>query len=410
MRFIYLFMGLFICNLSFSQLSKKHYDLGLAYLEVHEYNLSIKQFEKSWNRRQETITAEKIIFAYSKLRDYQKASFWQKKVINQLYKEEDKVLMFNVLLAGEEYSMVTKSLKRFREDSNRVWYMRIKQRMDTLKQWEAEQRGRLEEVSSINSVGSEISPVFTKDGLVFASNRELQRIKRKDNATGLPFYDFFIAKGEKEDLQEPSNFSLIINSRGNESSMCFSSDMQDIYFTRIARDKEESANKMKLYLSKKESNIWLKPEVFVLNDSSYAFGQPFLSPDGQLFFFASDMDGGYGGSDLYVSKKIDSLYWTRPINLGNEINTSGNEMNPFFDGNQTIYFSSNGHFSLGGYDLYKSELKGSDWTFPQNLKCPINSSADDLSVFWIDQRHAYISSNRINGTGLEDIYYYTRTK
>ena len=405
-----LFTILFLSLTSHSQSSKKNYDLGLAHLEVHEYHLAIERFKKSWDSRQETKTAKKIIWSYVQLRNYKEALIWQNKIINDLYSEGDKELLFRTLMAEEQYRKASHYLIKFQNDSNQTWLSEIKQKLDTIAQWKTETSGEIEELSFLNTSESEISPFYIKEELIFSSNREATRIRKKDHATGLPFHDFYIASGKENQFTKPHNFSLIINSTGHESSLCLSSDAQDIYFTRISLNQNDNqvTHKMKLYRSKKENGSWLKPKAFALNDSLYSFGQPFLSKDGQLFFFASDMPGGYGGSDLYVSKKIDSISWTFPENLGENVNTPDNEMNPFCDENRTLYFSSNGHFSIGGYDLFKSELDGEEWGVSNNLKFPINSPADELSIFWVNNKQAYICSNRSNGSGLEDIYYFKK--
>ena len=126
----------------------------------------------------------------------------------------------------------------------------------------------------------------------------------------------------------------------------------------------------------------------------------------EIFLFASDMEGGYGGLDLYICKRINDSLWSKPKNLGPEINTPKDETHPYFTAEKELYFSSNGHLGFGGFDIFVTQLQGRGWTSIQNLMKPINSCGDDIG-FSVDQQNtqAFFSSNRKGGKGLYDIYY-----
>jgi outer membrane protein OmpA-like peptidoglycan-associated protein len=123
-------------------------------------------------------------------------------------------------------------------------------------------------------------------------------------------------------------------------------------------------------------------------------------------FFASDMPGGFGGVDLYKSQADENGNWSVPVNLGNTINTEGDEMFPFFeDDKQTLSFASNGHFGLGGLDVFSSVFNGQVWGEVTNLGAPLNSQYDDFSfIFNSKTNKGYFSSNRLNSLGDDDIY------
>nr|MBA3706791.1 OmpA family protein [Bacteroidota bacterium] len=131
-----------------------------------------------------------------------------------------------------------------------------------------------------------------------------------------------------------------------------------------------------------------------------------LTRDGNTTYFASERDGGFGGKDLYMSIKQSDGTWGDAENLGPAINTELDEDAPFFDsGSKTLYFSSQAHGSIGGYDVFKSNFKNDDWTPPESLGYPINSGADDIFfIFNSKQSRAYISSMRTDGIGNYDIY------
>jgi tetratricopeptide (TPR) repeat protein len=142
---------------------------------------------------------------------------------------------------------------------------------------------------------------------------------------------------------------------------------------------------------------------FPYNSSLYANAFPFLTDDGQTMYFASNMIGGYGGFDLYVTHYVEGE-WTIPENLGSEINSAGNEICPSIDENN-LYFSSDYHYGIGGFDVFYCENSFGEWSFPQNMGKVINSSSDDY-FFAVNPMNGkmYFSSNRIGGKGKDDIY------
>jgi len=391
--------------------SQKDFEIGLAYKEVKQYANAIYYFEKAWSSRKSYYYAREIAETYFKLRNFDQAYYWQKKVIRKIKSEKEKLLFFEILIANNKYENAKTYLDRFQSDSEKLWYKNIMQQVDSALLWKKTPFGEIQNLKEINTAYSEISPTFYETGIVFSSNRESTIIKKKDGKSGFAYFDLYIAYGYREELDKPRYFSGVLNSSGHEAGICFNTDFQDIYFTRTESTQGKNINKsnenrMKIYKSQKENGVWNKPIKFLMNDSLNSFGQPFLSADEELFFFSSNLPGGYGGADLYVAKRIDSLNWTKPVNLGPEVNTSANEMNPYFGEDEILYFSSNGHFSMGGYDLYSSSLSEGKWLEPKNLKYPANSSGDDFSIHWLDLECAYISSNRKGGKGAEDIYYF----
>ena len=151
------------------------------------------------------------------------------------------------------------------------------------------------------------------------------------------------------------------------------------------------------------------PQKVFFDSDDYSVGHPSLSDDGQWLFFASDMPGGYGETDLYVVKIADDGTMSSPQNLGPKINTIGNDLFPFFR-NGILYFSSDGHYGWGDLDVYESTfLSDGSFSTPKNLGAPINSNKDDFT-FVIDKTgtYGYISSNRAGGKGDDDIYSFTK--
>lgn len=197
-----------------------------------------------------------------------------------------------------------------------------------------------------------------------------------------------------------------INTPGNEGALCVSPDGMTIIITCCSRG--DSYGSCDLYSSRKVGNNWSEPVNLGpdLNTTSWE-SQPCLAADGRSLFFVSTRRGGKGGSDIWKSILQDDGSWSNPVNLGDSINTSADEMAPFIhpDG-KTLYFSSRGHQGMGGADLFvsRSDAKG-NWMIPENLGYPLNTNRDEINLIINAQgNEAFISAERDNGMGNTDIY------
>jgi hypothetical protein len=166
---------------------------------------------------------------------------------------------------------------------------------------------------------------------------------------------------------------------------------------------------MKIYVAKIDAYFRLGELVeFKYNSPAYSVGHACVSKDGQTLYFVSDMQGGYGGTDLYRCMKLEDGSWGSPINLGKDINSSGDEMFPYinYKGN-TLYFSSTGNSIFGGLDLNKStRSRANVFSKPTNLGAPFNSNKDDFAIIFTDEYEdeGFFSSSRLEGLGGVDIY------
>ena len=150
-----------------------------------------------------------------------------------------------------------------------------------------------------------------------------------------------------------------------------------------------------------QNGKWSNVIPFQYNSAEFSVGHPAISEDGSTLYFVSDMPGGFGGTDIYVTRK-HALGWSTPENLGPEINTEGNEMFPFLQENRTLYFASNGHTGLGGLDIFMYDLKNLQVT---NVGVPINSSKDDFGLIVSENgKQGFFSSNRDDINGSDNIY------
>jgi outer membrane protein OmpA-like peptidoglycan-associated protein len=262
---------------------------------------------------------------------------------------------------------------------------------------------------SLNSPNSDFSPSYYQNGLVYVSSR--QKKGKQDVNTGQTFFELYFAPFDPAgDPTTPSNFSLEINSALHEGPVTFSHNYKTMFFTRNNMNKgQRKADKsgvvrLKIYESKRGKEDWGNINELPFNNDSYSCMHPTLAIDGTTLYFASDMPGGYGGYDLYVSTRTKAG-WSQPENLGIGVNTDKDEVFPFIHSNGTLFFSSNGHNTIGGLDLYFSELSNGKFSEVTNLGEPFNSTKDDLGIIMNDDASkGFFSSNRSPSFGSDDIY------
>ncbi len=213
----------------------------------------------------------------------------------------------------------------------------------------------------------------------------------------------------------PQRLSDALNSRYHEGPVTFSRDGSRIIFTRNnypegrARQSAGGTTKLSLHTARRENGVWVDVVGLPFNNDDYSVGHPTLSRDEQLLYFVSDMPGGFGGTDLYVSRYQNGS-WGRPVNLGEDINTTGSELFPFVDDAGNLYFSTNGRKGLGELDIFFATVTTLSTGFVvqsvDHLNAPVNSPGDDFGLITNNRLGGYFSSNRRDGN--DDIYRFTR--
>lgn len=270
------------------------------------------------------------------------------------------------------------------------------------------------EDAGINSIYSDYGTALYANEIVFASARDTGSLgQRKHKWTNQYFTNLYSANlGENMTPEEPQKFDKKINSKFHESTPVFTKDGKTMYFTRnnyLDGKKGKDANKItliKIYKATLENDSWSNITELPFNSDNYSVAHPTLSPDGKTLYFASDMPGTIGQSDLFKVKLNDDGSYGIPENLGKTINTEGRETFPFVNDENEIYFASDGHPGLGGLDVFVSNINANG-TFSdvQNLGSDINSPKDDFA-YLIDtkSRRGFFTSNRDGGLGYDDIY------
>ncbi|MDQ1166078.1 outer membrane protein OmpA-like peptidoglycan-associated protein/tetratricopeptide (TPR) repeat protein [Flavobacterium sp. SORGH_AS 622] len=278
------------------------------------------------------------------------------------------------------------------------------------------------EISSVNvnSESSDFGSAFLNNNLVFSSARKIGKAKGKTfKWTNKSFTNIYIAPIDADgNVYNPVLLNKEINSKFNESTPVFTKDGKTMYFTRNnyldgKRGKDDkNITLLKLYKANLVDGNWVNITELPFNSDRYSTAHPALSLDEKRLYFASDMPGTFGQSDLFsVLINADGSYG-RPENLGPSINTEGRETFPFISADNELYFATDGRPGLGGLDIVVSKiLENGTFDQVQNIGEPVNTKFDDFA-FIIDSnsRKGYFSSNKKGGAGSDDIYKFTETR
>lgn len=392
-----------------------------------EYGEAISLYEQVLAYLDDKQAILRLANCYRLTKRYAEAEKWYGKVV--LFKNPDPI---NYLYYGEALRSSNKleeAKKQFLtfsrlepEDSRGKLYASS---CDKVKEWSKKPpASKVFNVKKINTVVSEFCPVYYNNGLVFTSERGQDLINEEIYGwTGKPYLSLFYAPVEffsdSISYGETELFSTSIESECHDGPVCFNAGENIVYFTQVKkiiyREKSGHTNMPKLYSAEvkggrwKETggNKWRKIKAFEYNSNQYSVMHPSLSRNGKYLFFASDMPGGYGGGDIWVCEDKGDK-WGRPVNLGPEVNTFGDEMFPYIRNDGTLFFSSNGHEGYGGLDIFSAIKKGDTedkWGNVTNLKADINSVSDDFGIFFMPEKNrGFFSSNKEGGAGDDDIY------
>ena len=274
------------------------------------------------------------------------------------------------------------------------------------------------EDAGINSKFSDYGTFIHNNTVYFASARDTGNFSQRKHAwTGEYFTNLYKAELDQDfNLAVPKAFKSKINSKFHESTPVFSKDGKTVYFTRNNYNNGKKGKSdtrttlLKIYSATLENGEWTNITELPFNSDNYSSAHPALSPDEKTLYFASDMTGTYGQSDIYKVSINDGKFGT-PENLGATINTEGKETFPYITSDNEIYFASDGHPGLGGLDIFVGKLGQSDVSNIQNLGADINSPQDDFGyIIEASSRKGFFSSNKSGGKGSDDIYKFKETK
>jgi outer membrane protein OmpA-like peptidoglycan-associated protein/tetratricopeptide (TPR) repeat protein len=274
--------------------------------------------------------------------------------------------------------------------------------------------------TGINSKYSDYGTAFYQNKIVFASARDTGNFNQRIHKwTGEHFTNLYQSDVDQDfNPNAPKKFKSRINSKFHESTPTFTKDGKTVYFTRnnyIDGKKGKDENKItlvKIYKATLENNEWTNIKEVPFNSNNYSTAHPALSPDEKTLYFASDMPGTYGQSDIYKISINDNGEFGTPINLGSSVNSEGKETFPYITDEKEIYFSSDGRPGLGGLDVFVGKI-ADDGTISnvQNIGADINSPKDDFAyIIDTKSRRGFFTSNKDGGLGSDDIYKFLETR
>ncbi len=352
--------------------------------------------------------------------NYEEAAKWYGKLLDLEEAEVDPEYMYR-------YAQTLKSMKDY-EESNR-WMQKFKMaksndlraikfggNLDYLDKIEKHSGRYTMKHLSVNSSEPDFAPSFYDKSLVFSSARDTGLISKSihewNNKGFLNLY--YSIPNENGEYVEASKFSKQLNKKTHESSTVFTKDGSTVYFTRNNSDDgnfirdSKGISRLKIYRATLNDSKWTDIFELPFNGDEYSVAHPSLNLDENKLYFASDMPGTLGKSDIFVVDIHKDGTFGTPENLGESINTEERETFPFITNSGILYFSSDGLPGLGGLDIYAANLKYLGITEVVNIGRPLNSEEDDFSfIIDEDSKRGFFASNRDGGNGDDDIYSFT---
>lgn len=372
--------------------------------------MAIKGYESYLQKNETNIEAlEKVANAYRITKNYQQAEVYYSKLLQQSNVPPINHYYYGLILKNN--NKIDEAKEQFKKYTTAVpgdkkGTLLLKSCEDAKKLLKKAKMFDASLVPDINTASSEFSPVIFENQLVFVSNR-------KNFSTGKQellhvFYTDIKKEGSASKKVQP--YPWPVNTEFQDGPVCFNPEQNIMVITHVDllnKSDKNFVNRSKLYFSVLKDNKWSKVKPFQYNSDEYSIAHPCISADGKKLFFASDKQGGEGGMDIYVCEK-EGENWGAPNNLGKNINTFGEEVFPYINKDGTLFFSSDGHSGLGGLDVFSSVNSNGKYASVKNAGANLNSSTDDFGIVFTDDNHkGYFSSDRLGGSGSDDIYSFT---
>lgn len=399
----------------YSFTSVAQYSKGIQLFEKGYYQQSIPYFKKDLNGKNEEKSLEKLAQALFKTRNFFEAEPYYQQLIQKSNVAPQIFLEYGeVLLAKGKINEAQKQFKTYAKlnPDDKRGDLLVKACNELLKnKFQDEKEFLVTEINSINTKYNEFCPIIHPKGIIYCSDKP----HNYDYSAGTSFsivktsiYLSEKTKNSNDSLQFniPKVFAPEISKGQYNGPISFNSDYTLMAYNLVEEKSKNKKNKntAKIYFAENKGYNWFNITPFQYNSDEYSCLHPSLSPDGKTLVFASNMPDSYGEFDLYVSYNINSE-WTPPKNLGININTPFNEVFPYISYSGTLYFSSNGHVSIGGLDVFYAEKDENGWKSPINAGKTLNSSLDDFGIVLNKEENiGFFSSNRKEGKSNDDIY------
>lgn len=385
------------------------------------YYEAIDLYKKAYAKEKDVKEKGRILFqiaeCYRKVLDMEQAVVWYNKAIKARHDEPS--AYFHIAESHREKGNFAEAITYYNKYAemapNDKNVARTIANCEMAQEWlDNPLRYIVEPEVQINSPYFDFSPTWAdkrNEMIYFTSSRPGGQGSRIDNRTGENYTDIYFSQRDKKGKwSEPYPLTGAVNTEHNEGSAVLNGKKNVMYYTRCRSDKNKSHG-CDIFVSRKVGQNWgegvlvdLKPKD---DKEVYTVGHPAIDDNETMMIFASDIPGGYGGRDLWISTyDRKSKSWSTPKNLGPEINTADDEMFPYLHDNGNLYFASNGHPGMGGLDMFLAEKTGEmEWKNVQNLKAPMNSVAHDYGIIFDgEEDRGFFTSGRAGGTGRENIW------
>ena len=380
----------------------EYFDASKTYRKI--YNKLTKKEERPLRGE----VAFKMAECHRHLNQFPRASAAYQNAARYGYGDSTLYLYMGQMLAAEgKYAQAAKALETYLE-----WHPGDNLAKNTLAgaRLAAEKKGKtrynVHPAKLFNTRRADYSPMYldkSLDQIYFTTTAEKVSGTRKSEITGMKKGDiWFSSKNERGEWKRPEPVEGELNTELDEGTPSFTPDGQTMYLSRARREPNASTG-VEIYTSQRSDAKWSAPVKFEITaDTISSYGHPAVSPDGNWLYFTSDMPGGQGGRDIWrvnLRERQGSLE-----NLGEWINTPGDEMFPYVRTDSVLYFASNGHPGYGGLDIFRAELTKSGGWNVTNMGTPVNSSADDFGITFGEGESGFFSSNRGDARGYDHIF------
>ncbi|MCY7360319.1 MAG: OmpA family protein [Rudanella sp.] len=392
------------------------YKKGVRHYDVGEYNLALTQFDKAAKgdidpKRLNYYTAE----SYRLSNRFAEAAPFYQKALDAGTIEPDARLNYAYALKAEgKYADALTQLQQYLDSkpTNKTNLDKAQRELGTLRAVDALAAKKtelvLKNMSNVNTPGSEFAPVVRGEELIFTASRK-DMVYKNNGLPMLGLYKVKLNQNPDETGNTAQTFSAnVLQNDVNEGTPAFTKDGKAMIFARGNNGKRKGGLDVDLYISRLTGDVWSEPQRLPISDSTAWDGSPAFSADGKTLYFASNRANSVGGIDLYRTNMDASGRFSRPVNMGRDINTPGNEMFPFVASDGKLYFSSDGHPGLGKLDVFVA-TRSQGVIRVENMGQPVNSPADDFGYVLIDTDKGFLASNRAGGKGDDDLYYFGST-
>lgn len=368
--------------------------------------------QKVKDKSQKPLIYFNLAESYRLMGDYTKAAIWYKNAIRSGYQDSTIQLRYADASRGAgkpEMAQPIYEAEQKKHPQNK-WASNGLKSISRIQEWKGlPELYLIENLKTVNSVANDVVTQVlpgSEPSILLRSSREELQEKRINPETGLKYSSFLASAYDSTKnrwtlpalLKEPNS----INSPDEELGMNFSQNKKLIIFSKSQQQPLKSTISQ-LFFMLKEGENWTSPKLVPFSEDGADYTNPMISEDEKTLWFASNRSGGKGGFDIWKSKILGNGQFSEPQNVGNEINTYGNEIYPFEKPNGHLYFSSDFHPGIGGYDIFQAQLNNGKWQIDQ-LPPPVNSAGDDISIqFSGIQEKGFFSSNRKGSRGF-DVY------